>query len=356
MRVVRSDGGAGSVSPELLAQIVKEPDHPIERDRVQEVPRDHPGEIVNLAADPVPEEPLRIQRLVRPFLVALHVRLTGRRQEVGRVLFRVDEALAKERDVMFQERHQLRHFQIGIGAHRRIEIDDHRALIVLEDMRAAEIAVTEGISVGIDPWHMRDQQFADVFEERRLCRTEERNPLDPRIEAVHEGANVPGWHMPDVEGVNIPMDSSDGTEYIARSVRLEANGQRFGRPCLLEEDARVAATAPRGSAEQKVGDFYAACMNETAIEAAGMTPIQDELSRINAISDRASLLTELTRLHNEGYGPLFRVSGQNDMKNSKMIIASVGSGGLGLPDRDYYLRDQDRFKTREHNYQHKDRV
>ena len=138
---------------------------------------------------------------------------------------------------------------------------------------------------------------------------------------------------------------------------LPAQYSRFGRfeelaernretlHTILEEDARVAATAPRGSAEQKVGDFYAACMNETAIEAAGMTPIQDELNRINAISDRASLLTELTRLHNEGYGPLFRVSGQNDMKNSKMIIASVGTGGLGLPDRDYYLRDQDRFKT-----------
>ena len=138
---------------------------------------------------------------------------------------------------------------------------------------------------------------------------------------------------------------------------LPAQYSRFGRfeelaernretlHTILEEDARAAATAPRGSAEQKVGDFYAACMNETAIEAAGMTPIQDELSRINAISDRASLLAELTRLHGEGYGPLFRVSGQNDMKNSKMIIASVGSGGLGLPDRDYYLRDQDRFKT-----------
>jgi putative endopeptidase len=138
---------------------------------------------------------------------------------------------------------------------------------------------------------------------------------------------------------------------------LPAQYSRFGRfeelaernretlHTILEEDARAAETAPRGSAEQKVGDFYAACMNQTAIEAAGMTPIQDELNRINAISDRASLLAELTRLHSAGYGPLFRVSGQNDMKNSKMIIASVGTGGLGLPDRDYYLRDQDRFKT-----------
>jgi putative endopeptidase len=113
---------------------------------------------------------------------------------------------------------------------------------------------------------------------------------------------------------------------------------------ILEEDAAMTNAAP-GSAEQKVGDFYAACMNEPAVEAAGISPIQPELDRINGISDRASLLTELNHLHTAGYAPLFRVGGQNDQKNSKMIIASLGTGALGLPDRDYYLRDDDRFKT-----------
>src|SRR5881396_808739 len=59
---------------------------------------------------------------------------------------------------------------------------------------------------------------------------------------------------------------------------------------ILEEDAAAAATAPKGSAQQKIGDFYAACMNETAIDQAGVTPIQPELDRINAITDRDSLL------------------------------------------------------------------
>jgi putative endopeptidase len=113
---------------------------------------------------------------------------------------------------------------------------------------------------------------------------------------------------------------------------------------ILEEDAAMTNAAP-GSAEQKVGDFYVACMNETAVEAAGVSPIQPEIDRINGISDRASLLTELNHLHTAGYAPLFRVGGQNDQKNSKMIIASLGTGALGLPDRDYYLRDDDRFKT-----------
>jgi putative endopeptidase len=113
---------------------------------------------------------------------------------------------------------------------------------------------------------------------------------------------------------------------------------------IVDQDAAMSNAAP-GSAEQKVGDFYAACMNETAIEAAGVTPIQPELDRINGISDRASLITELNHLHTAGFAPLFRVGGQNDLKNSKMIIASLGTGALGLPDRDYYLRDDDRFKT-----------
>ena len=113
---------------------------------------------------------------------------------------------------------------------------------------------------------------------------------------------------------------------------------------ILEEDAAMTNAAP-GSAERKVGDFYASCMNETAVEAAGISPIQPELDRINGISDRASLLTDLNHLHTAGYAPLFRIGGTNDQKNSKMIIASLGTGALGLPDRDYYLRDDDRFKT-----------
>src|SRR3954447_22568352 len=118
---------------------------------------------------------------------------------------------------------------------------------------------------------------------------------------------------------------------------------------ILEEDAAMTNAAP-GSAEQKVGDFYSACMNETAIETAGVTPIQPELDRINAVSDKSSLLTELNHLHTAGYAPLFRVGGTNDQKNSKMIIASLGTGALGLPDRDYYLRDDDRFKTIRNQY------
>jgi putative endopeptidase len=111
---------------------------------------------------------------------------------------------------------------------------------------------------------------------------------------------------------------------------------------ILEADAK--ANAPKGSMQQKVGDFYAACMDEAAIEAQGITPIAGELERISALQSKDDLMSEVVRLHQQGFGPLFRVGGTNDFKNSKMIIAALGTGSVGLPDRDYYLRDDTRFK------------
>jgi putative endopeptidase len=176
-----------------------------------------------------------------------------------------------------------------------------------------------------------------------------------------------GPHGFDLAGMDTTVNACDNFYQFAvgkwRDTHpLPAQYSRFGRfeevadrnrevlHAILEEDAASAATAPRGSAQQKIGDFYAACMNETAIDAAGVTPIQPELDRINAISDRNTLVAEVTRLHDMGFAPLFRLGGQNDFKNSKMIIASVGTGQLGLPDRDYYLRDDERFKNTRSQY------
>jgi putative endopeptidase len=111
---------------------------------------------------------------------------------------------------------------------------------------------------------------------------------------------------------------------------------------ILEEDA--ASKAAAGSAEQKVGDFYAACMDEKAIEAQGLAPISAELDRINALPSRIAVVNELVKLQEMGVAPLFRVGGVNDFKNSKMIIAVLGTGSLGLPDRDYYLSNDERFQ------------
>jgi putative endopeptidase len=119
---------------------------------------------------------------------------------------------------------------------------------------------------------------------------------------------------------------------------------------ILEDDAKNAASAPRGSAAQKLGDFYNSCMNETAVEAAGVSPIAPDLASIDAIHDRASLEDEIIRLQQRGVGSAFRFGAQNDFANARMMIATLSQGGISLPDRDYYLRDNERFKNIRNKY------
>jgi putative endopeptidase len=116
------------------------------------------------------------------------------------------------------------------------------------------------------------------------------------------------------------------------------------------EDAAKQTSAERGSGTQKLGDFWAACMDEASIEAQGVNPIRPDLDRIAAIQSRDAVVAELHRQQQGGNGTLFRFSAQNDYKNSSMVIAAVSQGGLGLPDRDYYLRDDEKFVTTRKQY------
>lgn len=116
------------------------------------------------------------------------------------------------------------------------------------------------------------------------------------------------------------------------------------------EDAAKQTSAEKGSGAQKLGDFWAACMDEASIEAQGVNPIRPDLDRIAAIQSRDAVVAELHRQQQGGNGTLFRFSAQNDYKNSSMVIAAVSQGGLGLPDRDYYLRDDEKFVTTRKQY------
>ena len=102
-------------------------------------------------------------------------------------------------------------------------------------------------------------------------------------------------------------------------------------------DKAAASKAKVGSNDQKIGDFYAACMDETAIEKAGTTPIQAGLA-IAASATAENLPTTLARLQAAGAGGFFGFGAGADAKNSRMNIANVGGGGLGLPNKDYYLK------------------
>ncbi len=92
-----------------------------------------------------------------------------------------------------------------------------------------------------------------------------------------------------------------------------------------------------GSIEKKIGDFFTAGMNEAMAESLGMEPIRKDLERIEKIKDINSLCNCLVEFHTENNQLLFHYFGAPDKANSSMIIANLYQGGLGLPDVDYYL-------------------
>lgn len=105
---------------------------------------------------------------------------------------------------------------------------------------------------------------------------------------------------------------------------------------ILEEAAKP--VPDRDPVEQKIGDYYAACMDETAVDAKGLQPVKPELDRIAALQDKAALVDEIAHLQGEGVRVLFRFSSEQDAKDSTQEIAGVDQGGITLPDRDYYLK------------------
>ncbi len=104
-------------------------------------------------------------------------------------------------------------------------------------------------------------------------------------------------------------------------------------------------SAPKGSSEQKVGDYYATCMDEAKIEAEGLNPLGPEFARIAEINDQKSLQDDIAHLHSQGLNVLFVSDSTQDFKNSAEVTADVSQGGLGLPDRDYYTKNDDKSKT-----------
>jgi putative endopeptidase len=112
---------------------------------------------------------------------------------------------------------------------------------------------------------------------------------------------------------------------------------------IIEEAAADKSAAP-GSNWQKIGDFYASCMDTSAIEAAGVKPLEPELERIAAIQDAAGLQDEIARLQHDSVDAVFYFNSWPDRKDSTQVIANARQGGLGLPDRQYYLDGDDRSK------------
>ena len=111
------------------------------------------------------------------------------------------------------------------------------------------------------------------------------------------------------------------------------------------EDAAKDKAAPERSVIGKVGAFYIAGMNTEKIEAERAKPLENELARIEAIQDALGVQEEIARLHRYGVFPAFQLLAVQDFKDSTKIIGMVYQGGLGMPDRDYYVSDDPKMKS-----------
>lgn len=141
-----------------------------------------------------------------------------------------------------------------------------------------------------------------------------------------------------------------------KNTEIPADKSNYGTFTKLYDDAQIAmraiieaAAAKKdkipGSDEQKLGDFYTSYMNEAVIETLGTKPIQADLAKIASIKDTNELATAFGEFQNMGVNIPVGWFVDNDAKNSTRYAVYLGQSGLGLPDRDYYLNNDDEYKT-----------
>ncbi len=120
----------------------------------------------------------------------------------------------------------------------------------------------------------------------------------------------------------------------------ERNQQLLRR--ILEE-AAAGRAAPADRFAEKLGAYYAACMDEEGIERRGLAELKAEWARIDAVTDRSALAGELARLHAAGVQAPFPLVASQDAKDATQVILTLAQGGLTLPDREFYLSEEGKF-------------
>jgi predicted metalloendopeptidase len=137
-----------------------------------------------------------------------------------------------------------------------------------------------------------------------------------------------------------------------KTVEIPADKSRWGSFNELQENTlpqlrgiieKVSTKGgAKGTDEQRIGDFYASFMDEARLEQLGATPLKGELDKIAALKDKSELPAMLARLGKIGVGVPFDFGIHQDNKDSTKYVADIGQGGLGMPDRDYYLKADDK--------------
>jgi endothelin-converting enzyme/putative endopeptidase len=137
----------------------------------------------------------------------------------------------------------------------------------------------------------------------------------------------------------IPSDEARWSVY----GKLTQDNQRFLWGIL---DGLAKSTGGRSVTQRKIGDYFAACMDEAAVEKSGVRPLKRTLDRINGMKSKRDLPAMLARLHliTGDSGLFFGFDSGQDYADATQVIAFAGSGGLGLPDRDFYTKEDDKAK------------
>jgi putative endopeptidase len=119
---------------------------------------------------------------------------------------------------------------------------------------------------------------------------------------------------------------------------------------IAEKTSKTRVDAKLAPETQKVGDYYASGMDEKTIEAMRTKPLQDEFNRVDTIKDRKDVLAEIAHLHSIGVNTFFNFGAGQDAKDSTHDIAQAVQGGLGMPDRDYYTKQDPDMKEKREKY------
>ncbi|MBL4636663.1 MAG: M13 family metallopeptidase [Kofleriaceae bacterium] len=135
---------------------------------------------------------------------------------------------------------------------------------------------------------------------------------------------------------------------------IPADKSRYGRFTQIYERNEVVlhsildearAKTLKSPVSEKIGAYYGACMDEAAVESAGTKAITPLMAIIKSVKNTKTLDKAISQLHKNGVPALFRLSSSPDYVDATLMIAEMTQGGLGLPDRDYYLKDDERNKT-----------
>jgi putative endopeptidase len=206
-----------------------------------------------------------------------------------------------------------------------------------------------------------------------LCACQPRTPSTPQDQPSATAATQPATGTPAIGSWGVDLAKRDETvrpgddffRYASgawlKSYELPDDKTSFGSFRALSErsqervrgiiDELTATAAPTGSVEQKIGDYYASFMNQATLDARGYAPLTPELAAIAAIEDLEGLARAFGRADLVGTQSPLGVGLEIDRKQPERWWIGVSASGLGMPDRDYYLEDTERFRTLQEAYE-----